>query len=330
MDGFEELTIELTDWCPAECLHCSSNSSPACNKCLSEDIALRLVEEVAHRDARKVSFGGGEPVAAESFPTVVARVTELDMCAEVFTCGMVGSGESLSILPGDTLNFCKRLPGVKFIFSVHGATADVHDYIAQVPGCFELMKGSLAKCLAAGIECEMNFVPTRVNAGQFEGVVELAEEFGLKRLSILRFVPQGRGHENREELELYRDEEDLFVERLLALRPKTTVDLRTGSPFNGIIPGNAIPCRAGARKLVVQADGNVLPCEVFKQNERCKWNLSVYDQSLTQILRSPQLAVLNDLLKNSNCLECPIHSTLRMHQKIEEGCDLFPKTTVQS
>jgi len=329
MNGFEELTLELTDWCPAECLHCSSNSSPACDNRLPEDLALKLVEEVASIGARKVSFGGGEPVASESFPPVVARVAELGMCAEVFTCGVAGDGETLNILPAEVLNFCKGLPRVKFIFSVHGATADMHDYFAQTPGSFELMKASLAECLSAGIECEMNFVPTRVNFGQFEGVVELAEEFGLKRLSILRFVPQGRGHDNREELELYRDEEDLFVERLLALRPKTTVDLRTGSPFNGIVPMNAIPCRAGISKLVVQADGNVLPCEVFKQNERCKWNLSVYDQSLTQILRSPQLAVLSDLLKNSNYLECPIHSALRPKQK-PGTVDEHTKTFVHS
>jgi len=330
MDGFEELTLELTDWCPAECLHCSSNSNPVCDNRLPEDLALRLVEEVARIGARKVSFGGGEPVAAESFPPVVERVAVLGMRSEVFTCGVVGSGESLSVLPGDILNLCKKLPAIKFIFSVHGATADVHDYIAQTPGSFELMKGSLAKCLAAGIECEMNFVPTRVNVSQFEGVAELAEEFGLKRLSILRFVPQGRGRENREELELYRDEEDLFVERLLALRTKTKVDLRTGSPFNGIVPGNAIPCRAGASKLVVQADGNVLPCEVFKHNERCKWNLSVYEQSLAQILESPQLAVLSDLLKNSNCLECPIHSELRAQRRPRGVHDKISGHTIQT
>lgn len=330
MNDFEELSLELTDRCSLQCLHCSSMSGPACKNQLSKKISLQLVEEAAAIGATKISFGGGEPVAAESFPPVVERVAVLGMRAEVFTCGLVGSGKSLSVLPGDTLSFCKRLPGVKFIFSVHGATADIHDYIAQVPDCFELMKASLAECLSAGIECEMNFVPTRVNVGQFQGVVELAEEFGLKRLSILRFVPQGRGHENREELELYRDEEDLFVERLLALRLKTIVDLRTGSPFNGIVPGNAIPCRAGISKLVVQADGNVLPCEVFKQNERCKWNLSVYDQSINQILNSPSLIRLRKSLERSDCLDCPIHSTLRMHQKIEEGCGLFPKTTVQS
>lgn len=329
MEGFEELTLELTDWCPCKCLHCSSNSSPACVNSLSEEFALRLVEEVARIGAKKVSFGGGEPTAVESFLPVVGRVDELDMCAEVFTCGAVGIGENLGVLPAENLNFCKRLAGVKFIFSIHGATAEVHDYIAQTPGCFEVMRFSLEKCLATGIECEINFVPTRINSREIEGIVELAEEYGLQRVSILRFVPQGRGNKNREELELCREEEDSFVDRLLRLREKTSVDIRTGSPFNGIVPYNAIPCRAGDSKLVVQADGNVLPCEVFKHDERCRWNLSVYDQPIKQILESQQLAILCDLLKGSNWLECPIHSSLRARAK-SRGIHGLSEHTVQT
>lgn len=317
MDGLEELTLELTDWCPLECLHCSSTSNPNCKTHLSKELSLRLVEEAAHLGAKKISLGGGEPMGSASFLTVLRHVVELKMCAEVFTCGLVGGGQNLQGLPNEVIRGCQGLDGVNFIFSFHGASRNVHDYITKTPGSFELLLNCLRECLSSGIDCEINFVPMRVNVHEFGKLVELAEGLGIQRISILRFVPQGRGLQNRQELELSGDEEDSFVESLLRLRSERHIDIRTGSPFNGIVPGNEVACRAGTGKLVVQANGNVLPCEVFKHHERCRWNLSVHTQTLTEILSTPQITVLRNILGESNCLVCPVHGALRA--RLEPG-----------
>ncbi len=327
--GFEELTLELTDWCPSECLHCSSSSSPSCTNSLRRDLALRLVYEAGRLGAAKVSLGGGEPTASDSFFPVVRRVLESGMLLEVFTCGLTTTNHCIASIPSAIIDKCSGLKGIKFIFSFHGATAQTHDYITQTPRSYNYLFTSLKDCLRAGIECEINFVPTRVNINEFEGVVELAEEYGLQRVSILRFVPQGRGLQNRQELELCREEEDSFVERLLRLRENMSVDIRTGSPFNGIVPGNEVLCRAGTGKVVVQANGNVLPCEVFKHNERCEWNLSVYKQNLTEVLDSPQVRNLRNILRESNCMQCPVHRALRNTQKAEASHALS-ETAIQA
>ena len=321
MDGFEELTLELTEWCPSKCIHCSSTSGPEFNNHLSKDIAWRLVGEAAQIGAKKISFGGGEPTAISYFTDILRYVIELGMQAEIFTCGLLGTSGNLGSLDEDIVHQCRNLEGVKFIFSVHGADASVHDYVTQTPGSFELMIASMKNCLDNGIECEMNFVPMRVNTDSFEGLIELAENLGIRRVSVLRFVPQGRGTEHRNELELSYEEEDLFVEKMLYLRSRNDIEIRTGSPFNGIVPGNSVPCRAGFGKLVVQANGNVLPCEVFKHNKRCEWNLSVYEKSLTEILQSAEISVLRGLLQDRNCLECPVHRILRndARRRVENG-----------
>lgn len=309
--GFEELTLELTDWCQSKCLHCSSGSSSSCTNGLPYELALRLVNEAGQLGAAKVSLGGGEPTASESFLPVVRRVLESGMLLEVFTCGLAATIQGITSLPLAIIESCTGLRGVKFIFSFHGASAQTHDYITQTPGSYECLLTSLKNCMQAEIECEMNFVPLKVNVNDFSQLINIATDLQIPRISILRFVPQGRGALNCAELELHPEEENLFVSEVLRLRTQSSVDIRTGSPFNGIIPGNQVPCRAGFGKLVVQADGNVLPCEVFKHHKRCRWGLSVYDMTLTQILESSQISDLHKRLQYTNCLECPVHRALR-------------------
>ncbi|MCY2928833.1 MAG: SPASM domain-containing protein [Planctomycetota bacterium] len=140
------------------------------------------------------------------------------------------------------------------------------------------------------------------------------ETLGIGKLSILRFVPQGRGLFNAGLLDLGRDEEDQFVQELVDFRRRTSLEIRTGSPFNGIVPDNNVPCRAGFRKLVVQADGNVLPCEVFKEERRRDWGASVYEMSLAQILAAPQFVALRKTLAEGRCTACPVHGPLRASQ----------------
>jgi radical SAM protein with 4Fe4S-binding SPASM domain len=309
--GFEELTLELTDWCPSKCLHCSSGSGQSCSNTLPHELALCLVDEAGRLGAAKVSLGGGEPTASESFLPVIRKTIEREMLVEVFTCGLSIAPNGVSSLPIPIIEACAGLKGVKFIFSFHAATAESHDHITQTPGSYESLLTSLKNCLQAGIECEMNFVPLKINVDAFENLIGIGESLKVTKISILRFVPQGRGALNRAELELNSEEEDLFVNELLRLREEKDIAIRTGSPFNGIVPGNQVPCRAGFGKLVVQADGNVLPCEVFKHYKRRKWGLSVHEMTLGQILDSPQVSGLHERLRYTNCLECPVHRTIR-------------------
>lgn len=316
--GFEELTLELTDWCPSKCLHCSSGSGPNCKNELPHDLALRLVDEARQLGAAKVSLGGGEPTASESFLPVVRRTVKQQMLVEVFTCGLTATSDGGDSLPTAIIEGCAGLKDVKFIFSFHGATGQTHDYITKTPRSYECLLTSLKNCLKAGIECEMNFVPLKVNVDEFKHLIEIAESLKIAKISILRFVPQGRGALNRSELELNSEEEDSFVNELLHLREAKNVAIRTGSPFNGIVPGNQVPCRAGFGKLVVQADGNVLPCEVFKHQNRRQWNLSIYNMTLSQIIESQQILHLHNQLRIADCLECPIHRADRNIKKAEE------------
>lgn len=308
--SLHELVLELTDRCPQRCLHCSSSSGPQLRTHLPEEVALRLIHEAAVLGAEQVNFGGGEPLCSPRFFAVLDRVLELGLRAEIFTSGVLGVGREVRPWPQTVVERLRGHDPLKIIFSVHDASPTGHDRITQAPGSFAAMLDSLDRSVAAGIRCQMNFVPLRPNAARLPEVAALCRKHGATRLSILRFVPQGRGLRHRELLELSEAEEEALVADILSIRGTCGVDIRTGSPFNGIVPGNGAPCRAGSGKLVIQADGNVLPCEVFKHSQTRDWGLSVHKQSLSEILESSTLTRLRQSIRVNDCLSCPVHSDL--------------------
>ena len=126
--GFEELTLELTDWCPSKCLHCSSESSPSCTNGLPYELMLRLIKEAGQLGAAKVSLGGGEPTASENFFPIVHQVIKTGMFVEVFTCGLSTTTKGITSLPHRIIKNCAGTKGIKFIFSFHGSNAHTGVY----------------------------------------------------------------------------------------------------------------------------------------------------------------------------------------------------------
>ncbi len=314
MHHLKELIIELTDQCPHKCRHCSSCSSPKCANHLSKEVVGKILNEAELILAEKVCFGGGEPTISPIFGWTLSKVRDAGMESEVFSCG-VNYDDHKKLIPFskkvlNDLASCSKNNTV--VFSIHGHQSEQHDYITRVPGSFEMMKRSISKCLDRGINCVANMVPTKLNRKNLREIVDLVDNLGMPKLSLLRFVPQGRGEVNRKELELTSMEEDKFVADLLHIRDNTNVELRTGSPFNGIVPDSFVPCKASISKVVIQADGNAIPCEVFKATDRKDWGTSVYRQTLQEILDSNSFSKLREKLIGSHCFECPIHSKLRI------------------
>jgi len=298
------------------CRHCSSNSGPSCNARLGWQTIDQLLDQAVLLGAKQISFGGGEPTLAPCFADAVRGTLSRRLSAEVFTCGSVfGARGRITSIPITLLRGIKQIAGnLTFVFSFHGSSSSVHDSMTGIEGSFACLMESLKRCLESGIHCTANLVPTKVNAFELQSIVGLLDSIKIPKLSVLRFVPQGRGLVNQRFLELDREEEDSFIEDLLHLRPLTAVEIRTGSPFNGIVPDNNVPCRAGHQKLVVQATGNVLPCEVFKHHGRSDWGASVCEHSLGMIMKSQSFVSLRKSLLEGHCAMCPVHGMLREKQ----------------
>ena len=121
---------------------------------------------------------------------------------------------------------------------------------------------SLLNASFAGLEVDVHFIPMKPNYKEIPDILEMLEIAGINNISILKFVPQGRGLENASDLMLCERELTEFIDLLDDSKKQYSGDIRIGIPLMG---DNAHKCNAGLEKLYIKFDGTVLPCPAFKE-----------------------------------------------------------------
>lgn len=121
---------------------------------------------------------------------------------------------------------------------------------------------SLIRASRSGLNVDIHFIPMKPNYRQLPDIIEMFEMLDVMRISLLNFVPQGRGRENKEELMLSQEELAEFGEIVKREQSHYRGEIRVGIPLNGRL---AHLCTAGTEKLDIKYDGTILPCPAFKE-----------------------------------------------------------------
>lgn len=112
------------------------------------------------------------------------------------------------------------------------------------------------------LDTDIHFIPMKPNYKQIGDVLQLLELAGIRNISILNFVPQGRGRTSMNDLLLSNDELNEFMELLDKSRKSFSGNIRVGIP---LLNKNDHMCNAGLEKLDIKYDGTILPCPAFKE-----------------------------------------------------------------
>lgn len=121
---------------------------------------------------------------------------------------------------------------------------------------------SLINASQIGIETDVHFVPMKPNYKEIVDILEMLEIAKIDNISILNFVPQGRGEKNIKDLMLSSDELREFMNILNEYKEFFSGKVRIGIPLLG---ENTHMCNAGLEKLDIKYDGTILPCPAFKE-----------------------------------------------------------------
>lgn len=124
------------------------------------------------------------------------------------------------------------------------------------------LMSSLIRARKSGLDVDIHFIPMKPNYREFPDIIECLEFADIKNISVLNFVPQGRGRENKSELMLSPEELVEFSEILQTEKQHYSGKIRIGIPLNGRL---SHLCTAGTEKLDIKYDGTVLPCPAFKE-----------------------------------------------------------------
>lgn len=251
----KELKLEVTYKCPLACAHCSSEAAPNIDNMIDRDKCLSIIEEANALNVKEIAFSGGEPLIYESILDAIALTIKYNILPIVYTSGYIDKYDKI-------LDQIKDLGSVKIIFSLYGADETTHQWITRINGSFRKTVDSIRYTISQGYDPEIHFVSFKGNFRKLKEVVNFVGNLGIRRLSVLRFVPQGRGALFFEEM---TRKEYIELKRLIESSRKLGFDIRTGSPFNFLLLNDQPTCSAGIDRIFIDPHLNIHPCDAFKQ-----------------------------------------------------------------
>lgn len=302
----KELKIEVTYKCELACLHCSSDATPSSTIELDIDSCKKIINDAAQLGVKKIAFSGGEPLGWPGINEAVQTASSAGMEVTVYTTG--------NIVNVDTkLGALKRSGATKVVFSIFGATPEEHERITSRAGSFNSTLAAVNIANSLRYDTQFHFVPFATNYKALRGVVAIAKQNHVKKISILRFVPQGRGQLLKgEELDNYQNVELRSTIKEL----QKSFDIRLGSPYNFLMLSATPSCCSAIDRLVISPNQKIYPCDAFKQISSAELSGSADYSDLSRDSlkdcwdKSPYLKTIRDYLTTPFAAKCDKCSSL--------------------
>lgn len=160
------------------------------------------------------------------------------------------------------MEYLKYIGLDKIVFDFQATEEDSYNYVMHTKNMLTNVISSMVKASASNLETDAHFIPMKCNYKEFPDLIECLNIGEIKNLSILNFVPQGRGKDNVSDLALNSEEMEEFKKIYEDNYKKFKGNIRIGIP---LIKNDSHMCTAGLDKLVIKYDGTVLPCPAFKE-----------------------------------------------------------------
>ena len=304
----KELTVEITRKCPMRCTICSSEGGECDPTELSFDELCKIVDDAIQLSVKIISLSGGEPLESPYAIDFIRYVKKSGLKLYLYTCGNVQSENRISPIKEEIFQNLRELETDKIIFSIHGPNAEIHEKITMIKGSFDNLILSIQRAQIAGNTVELHFVPVLLNYRYIPQMIELAEKLGIHQVSILRFVPQGRGAKNRVELEITDEFIQNFKEILQLVCSTSSISIRLGAPFNCFNINNQAKCTAGIDKAIIRPDGFVFPCVSMKKIVKEDSKDDIRKTSLVDIWKNSEffnkIRIYQKSTQQSHCKGC--------------------------
>lgn len=307
----QDIRIELLKACPLLCVHCSAYAAPHHSLQLPVQRVLALLQEFGEIGGHRVTLTGGEPLVYNGIDEIVRFCWQRGLLVRLFSSGIVVENGKRIAAKALLKQLASCIDTV--MFSVYSACAETHDQVTRMAGSYALTMEAIQETVMLGICAEIHFVPTQLNYRDLPAVVARAALMGVRRVGVLRFVPQGRGKAKSAQLTLNIEQHHWLRQTILELREHySQVTISVGSSYNALALGPALPCSAGRTQIVIEASGRILPCSAFS-TIRVEDELgNILEHSLQEVWMSSRylLKVRQILQEGHDCLGCLAQKTV--------------------
>lgn len=259
-----EISIEILQRCPNRCIYCSSHSNPQATHIIPFEIIKNIIDDAKSLGCNTVCLSGGEPFLHPQILDIISYIAKQQLTCYVYTSGIYMKDQVYSSLPNEYIEAIRGMVD-KVIFNVEADSSALYDQIMGTDvGGFDMMKKSINDCVSSGLVVETHVVPMQVNFKHLKSIFEMCYQLGVSKVSILRLVLQGRALENLSLVKLTGEDSREVTKLIKVLNEAYKGKVRIGLPYSD--SNCRIYCKAASDKINVRYDGNVYPCEVFKDN----------------------------------------------------------------
>ena len=259
-----EISIEILQRCPNRCIYCSSHSNPQATHLIPFEIIKNVIDDAKSLGCKTVCLSGGEPFLHPQILDIISYIAKQQLTCYVYTSGIYKKDEVYSSLPNEYIEAIRGMVD-KVIFNVEADSSTLYDQIMGTDvGGFDMMKKSISDCVSSGLVVETHVVPMQVNFKHLKSIFEMCYQLGVSKISILRLVLQGRALENLTLVKLSGEDNREVTKLIKVLNEAYKGKVRIGLPYSD--SNCRIYCKAASDKINVRYDGNVYPCEVFKDD----------------------------------------------------------------
>ena len=249
------MLVELTHRCPLQCPYCSNPLELiAAGGEMDTEAWLGVIGEAAEMGILQIHFSGGEPTVRKDLDLMVGRAEELGLYTNLITSGVLLDRARLESLAERGLQHVQ--------LSFQAADEALADRIGGFPGGHRKKLEAARLTVDVGLALTINAVMHRQNMDDLETLIEMAVDFGAKRLEVAHVQYYGWGLRNRAALLPTREQLDRATEIVEAARER----LRGILVFDYVVPDYYArfpkSCMGGwgQRFLNVTPEGRVLPC----------------------------------------------------------------------
>jgi AdoMet-dependent heme synthase len=180
---------ELTRACDLACRHCRAEAHPDRGPDeLTTDECREVLRDLATALAPPphVIFTGGDPLKRPDLGALVREATALGLGASV-------APSATARLTAEAVGELKAAGVEAMSVSLDGATAERHDAIRGVPGCFDTTLLAAGRIVTAGIPLQINTLVCRETVDDLGAIAALVAGVGARRWSLFFLVAVGRG-----------------------------------------------------------------------------------------------------------------------------------------
>jgi SynChlorMet cassette radical SAM/SPASM protein ScmF len=202
-----QIYFYLTEGCNLRCRHCwiapKYQSEGDSSSALDLDLFKSIVEQAKPLGLAGVKLTGGEPLLHPQILEVLEYIRAENLTLTVETNGVLCTPE-----------LARKIAECKNTFvsvSLDGATAETHEWVRGVEGCFDDALVGIRNLVDAGLKPQIIMSIMRQNKDQMESIVRLAERLGVGSVKFNMVQPTARGEK------MHDSGEALSIEELVVL-----------------------------------------------------------------------------------------------------------------